>query len=209
MSPTRDHKAWDPIISDSFLCKRLWPLQLLFYKAMTPEMGRTVSHSKPSGIVVEHNAFAFDRRGQGSIRGLCRYLWRKVVQKGRLRDTEHNIMILPKNSLTSTQATKILKECLPLPTRANHTCTFLYFKELLCFMLMICYLLVMAYGGSQSFQGPRTTFNQLQSPVLLMHIYYYRCTLRNYFTSPNFHSLRLTLSAAIPHYGDLTVFAEC
>lgn len=59
------------------------PLGLLFLKAMIPEMGRAFSHSKPSGVLVEHNAFHFDRGKQGSLRGLCRYLWKKVMQKGR------------------------------------------------------------------------------------------------------------------------------
>lgn len=124
-------------------------------------MGRTLSHSKPSGIVVEHNDFGFDRRDQGSLRERWRYLWKTLVQKGRLRDTEDNVRILPRNGPTSTRETKILKECLPLPMPANHTFTFLYLKELLCFMLMRCYFLVKAYGDSQSFRGPHTAYDQL------------------------------------------------
>lgn len=50
------------------------PSGFLFYKAMIPEIGKTFSHSKPSGILFEHSAFGFDRRDQGSVRGLCRHL---------------------------------------------------------------------------------------------------------------------------------------
>lgn len=91
---------------------------------------------------------------------------------------------------------------------ANHTFTFLYLKELLRFMLMKCYLLVKAYGDSQSFRGPHTAYNWLQYPVLLICTYNCKCALWNSFVSATFHSLRLTLYLAIPHYGDLTVFAE-
>lgn len=42
------------------------PSGLLLYKAIIPEMGRAFSHSKSSGILVEHNAFDFHRRAQGS-----------------------------------------------------------------------------------------------------------------------------------------------
>lgn len=50
------------------------PSGLLFYKAMIPEIGKTLRHSKPSGILAEHNAFGFDRRDQGSLGRLGRHL---------------------------------------------------------------------------------------------------------------------------------------
>lgn len=123
--------------------KGFCPPGLLFYKAMLPEMGKMVSHSKPSGILVEDHAFGFDRRDQGNTRGLGRHL-EKVIQKVRLRDMEVNIKVSPRNSPTSAQETMVLKECLPLLFSANHTCTSLYLKELLHFMFLRCYLLVKA-----------------------------------------------------------------
>ena len=123
--------------------KGFCPPGLPFYKAMLPEIGKIVSHSKPSGILVEDHAFGFDRRDQGNTRGLGRHL-KKVMQKVRLRDTEVNIKVSPWNSPASAQETMVLKECLTLLFPENHTFTSLYLKKRLHFMFLICYLLVKA-----------------------------------------------------------------
>lgn len=44
-----------------FFSRSFGPSGLPFYKAIIPEMDRTFSHSKPSGILVEYNAFGFHR----------------------------------------------------------------------------------------------------------------------------------------------------
>lgn len=83
-------------------------------------MGRTFNHSKPRGIVVEHSAFGFDRRDQGSVRGLWRYMWKTVVQKGRLRDMEDNIRILPRNGLITLKKPRFLKNAFTSDASKSH-----------------------------------------------------------------------------------------
>lgn len=105
------------------------------------------------------------------------------IQKIVLRSCQGTALQAPKKL-------RFLKERLPLRVPANHTCTSLSLKVLLCFMVRIDYWLAKASGDSPSLHVPPAAYDQWQSPLSLMCTYYcYKYFLCDYWVTPTFHPL--------------------